>query len=481
MPPPQQPQWSEVRGEAHHPSVCMSAHPSSTAVPPAWREPLSDFDLALRRQVAMAVDAAAEPLSDRFYDHMLADDRTAGMLDHGVVNQRLHASMARWLRTLFATDTPLDRMVAMHQRTGEVHARIGVPMDLVAQGARVLKREIVSRLSRSTLSRERLTDAIQYVYEMIDLAIDTMNAAYSSNANRMARSDEAYRLFFLNQDMKAERERQKSRLLEWAHEILVGGYWNVDAAGVAAASPQGSSPFGLWLQHKASILFEGAGELDRIHACMRSIEDEWLPQLRRARDERTDAREIVTQMNLRIDEIKQLLASMFDRYIEAEDGRDSVTRLLNRRYFPSVAKREIALAQRGHGGFALLAVEIDHFDRVREAVGADGADGVLSDVADTLLDSVRAGDFVFRIGDARFLVMLVETSTAALSAVADGLRRQIESMRARAPGRGGLSITSCIGAALFDGHPDYQRLLDRAEAALREAQSRGINGCWLDA
>jgi len=95
---------------------------------------------------------------------------------------------------------------------------------------------------------------------------------------------------------------------------------------------------------------------------------------------------------------------------------------------------------------------------------------------------VRAGDFVFRIGDARFLVLLVDTSKEALSSVAEGLRRQVEAMRVRAPaGRARLSITVSIGAALWDGHPDYQRLLDRADSALREAQVGGHNRCCVGA
>lgn len=458
----------------------MSAIASTPEVPPAWRELLGPFDLTLRRQVALAVDAVAEQLSDHFYDHMLADERAASMLDHQVVNQRLHASMTRWLRGLFSPDTPIEQTLAVQQRTGEVHARIGVPMDMVTQGARLLKREIVARLAAGSLPRPRLAQAIQYVYEIIDLAIDTMNGAYNANASRMARSDEAYRLFFLNQDMKAERERQRSQLLEWAHQILVGAYWNMDAGGVSL-QPDHPPQFGLWLQHKASILFEGAPELDLIRRCMARIEDEWLPQLLRARDERTDAREIVARMNQSVDEIKSLLASMFDRYIEAEDGRDSVTRLLNRRYFPSVAKREIALAQSHGTVFALLVADIDHFERAREAVGLERADGLLSDVADTLLDKVRAGDFVFRIGDARFLVLMVETSAGALPGVAEGLRRQILAMRVRGAGPASLSITVSVGAVLFDGHPDYQRLLDRADSALRAAQEGGGNRCVVGA
>lgn len=452
----------------------MSAIPVPTHLTPSWRDATAVFDLTLRRQVDATVVEAAEELAHRFYGVMLADPRTHGLLDHDQVNQRLHASMASWLRMLFDPDLPLDRIIALQQRTGAVHARIGVPMDLVAAGARVIKRDLADRLASGALPRPRLAHAIQYVYELVDMAVDTMNTAYESSASRMVRADEAYRLHFLHQDMKAERERQRSLLLEWAHQILVSGY----GLGTLGQEPSGNAEapaFGLWLQHKASILFEGAPELPEIHACMERLERDWIPRLRACGGDPALARGAVAGIERAIDDIKQRLATMFDRYMAAEDGRDSVTRLLNRRYFATVARREIALATRQGSSFALVEAELDQFDRTRDAIGLEASDALLGDVADALMDSVRAGDFVFRVGEARFLLLLVEMGADALPGVVEGLRRTIEDLRPRSRGKASVAVTASIGAARFDGHPDYQLMLDRSGAALREAQVAGGN------
>jgi diguanylate cyclase len=437
-------------------------------------------DLAQRQQNGRLVDAQAEVLSNLFYDRMLQDPRAGEYLDHQLVNQRLHASMARWCRSLFSTDVPLAELQALQQRTGEVHARIGVPMPLTASGARILKQGICRLLAASDLSREALVDAFAYVHERIDVAMDAMHTAFDTSTHRLTRSDEAYRLFFLGQNMKAERERRRSELLEWAHQILMRVYWSEPALpGQPGVQAFRRSQFGLWLHHKASMLFEGAPEVQHIQALTQRIESELLPRLHEARGNADEARGVVAALNQGIDEIKAMLGAMFDRFIDVEDGRDSVTQLLNRRYFPSVAKREIALALRSHASFALLMLDIDHFVTMSQTLGQEAGDVVLTQVAQALADNVRAGDFVFRVGDDQFLVLLVELGADAVLPVADGLRERIAALKLRTGSPTGTSVTASIGAAVFDGHPDYQRLVDRAEQALRQAKAAGRNRCQL--
>jgi diguanylate cyclase len=435
------------------------------------------FDAALKAQVSAHVSEAAEHLSDRFYAVMLDDAQARSFLDHAVVNQRLRAAMVRWLRDLFDPTVSRERAAEMHKRTGEVHARIGVPMALVSAGARLLKWDIVAQLARREHADRDLAVMVQFVYETMGSAIDAMNSAWAANVSRLDRSEEAFRLYFLQQNIKAERERQKAQLLEWAHQLLYRGYW-----GEGEASEPGrasSAPFALWVQHKASILFPDAPELDRIRALMQEIEQGMLPELARLRDKPEAARPLAARMHQRFEDIKTLLSEMFDRHIGAEDALDGTTRLLSRRYFPALVKREIALAQSGAGEFAVLLMEIDRMDALREVQGVESTDALLGSVAEAVLDSVRAGDFAFRIGDAQILVLMAETGPSALAAIAEGMRRRVEGLRVRVSEATLLAPTVTIGAVAFDGHPDYQRLLDRADAALRTARAGGTNRCCV--
>ncbi|MDE2396649.1 MAG: GGDEF domain-containing protein [Burkholderiales bacterium] len=460
----------------------MSPASLSALAQRSWTEYLAGVEPHIRERVAATVERLAPDLAEAFYSEMLTDADASKFLDHAIVDARLHAAMVRWLRGLFSPKMTLAECLAEQTRAGEMHARVGVPVELVAAGARVLKRGIAAALVHEDLARDDLPAAFLYVHELFDLALGAMTTAFNASSSRLTRADEAYRLFFLGQDMKAERERQKSQLLEWAQDILVTHYWNAAELG-AGEVPKwtGGSQFELWLQHKASLLFEGASEVGRIQELVSHIEDELLPGLSGARESKASARAIVAAINARVEEIKALLGSMFDRYIEVEDGRDGVTRLLNRRFFPSVARREIGFAMSRNSLFALLLVEIDGFESLGATLGSEGADAVLAQIADVLTDSVRAGDFVFRFGDGQFLVLLVEVSETSALPVAEGLRKRIETTSMRTLHLGSTLVTASVGVALFDGHPDYQRLLDRANDALQQARAIGPNRCAVAA
>ncbi len=214
-------------------------------------------------------------------------------------------------------------------------------------------------------------------------------------------------------------------------------------------------------------MFEGAPELERLAALGREIEQHWLPLLGARRDEPVLARQAVAGLAGAVDTMKQQLASLFDRHAESEDARDAVTRLLHRRFLPTVVKREIALCQRGQTPFAMLMVELDRFAELAASLGPEGSERVLAQAAQLLGDSLRAGDFVFRVGDARFVVLAVEGQWAEAHAIADGLRQRLEAAPVRTSGEARLQLAVSVGVALYDGHPDYQQLMTRAEAALR--------------
>jgi diguanylate cyclase len=440
----------------------------------AWREARELADPEVRRRVREVVRAHGAELADLFYERMLADPDAGRTLDHEVVHRRLHSSMMRWLDDLFDDATPPARLIEAQRITGQVHARIGVSSQLVLSGARLLKRAIARRLATHPADAPRLATAIQYVYEVMDLAMDAMDGAASADGARLARSDESFRIFFLTQDLRAERERQRTRLLEWAHELIVRNYWDLPALGAADATPKSpASPFAMWMEHKAGLLFEDAPEIHEIRSSMAQIEGVLLPRLQRARAEGTDAKAVVTDLDRGIERIKTLLGAMFDRAAASDGGRDDVTRLLNRRYLPAIVKREISLATSTHASFVLMLIGIERFATIARTLGPEATDLVVAQIADVIAESVRAGDFVFRVGDERFVVVVVEADTTSGTAVARGLVERLGKLVPRVPGGLAPGIVANIGVAPFDGHPDYQRLLERAERALDEAGSGG--------
>ncbi len=438
-----------------------------------WRDAIGRPGTGIRKVVQSLVADQATRLSDLFYAEILTDPRGERMLANGIVNQRLHASMADWIRRLFSLDASEADHFELQRMTGEIHARIGVPMDLVTRGARVIKREMSRLLVGGDFDRTALAKAIEYCNETIDLAIEMMNIAYASSAARLIRSEETYHLFFLGQNMKAERERQKTQLMEWINDLLIRSMSGPgDGQSTDGVPPKlDDSPFGVWLKHKASIIFTKEPEMARLLEHTARIEGELLPQLWSARGDARAVQPMMARISREVDVVKTLLGSMFDNLWQANEVNDQATQLLSRRYFPTAARREVELAMRNRTTFALLLLELDDLAQVRRMLGVNGSDAVMAQIAQAISDLVRAADFLFRLGDERLGALLVETDEASAVQLAESLRTTIAALTVRTPFSATYQVTVSIGIAMFDGHPDYQRVLDKAEEALAAAKS----------
>ncbi|MBO1075183.1 GGDEF domain-containing protein [Roseomonas marmotae] len=443
-----------------------------------WLEHVTELDSNIAQSVSDIISDNSAEFVSVFYSTLLDDEEAAPFLSHNMVNERLSHSLQKWLLRLFC-DQPEDveTFAREQQAIGVAHARMQIPIHLVMQGARLLKGAIIRHLARTTLERDALVEAMIYVGALIDIAVALMNQAFVKDTRRGAQTDEAYRIFALGQDISLERETQRAALLEWSQGVLFSLYSHPPGAPLPSL---GSSDFGLWLHHKAGIMFQGASALDEIRASMREVDQLLLPAIVRARhaDSPTVARQLEELQN-KITEMKYLLSSLFQAAAALENGRDPLTRALNRRFLPSILSREVTLAAQSDSSFSLVMIDVDHFKEVNDRFGHSGGDVVLAQVAETIQESCRMGDFIFRYGGEEFLIALVETDSAKALQVADRIRRDLEAKEIRLADGSSLRVTLSAGIATFNGHPDYTHLVNAADLALYRAKRAGRNRCVL--
>lgn len=444
-----------------------------------WLKLFDSITPSVREAIRDIVVRHSAAVTAVFYERMLGDADARPFLTHDAVHTRLSHSMRQWQEALFscANHDQFTAVMAMQRHIGDVHARIDLPVNLVARGARVLKGEIAHKLADSGLERDDLVDAVLYVDTLIDLAFEVMSSAYVAAHTRAARVDEAYRVFSYGQNMSLERERQRSALLDWENRFLQA----VMGAQPGDTLPQlRESAFGLWLQHKASAIFDGSAELPAIRTSMAHLDNSLLPlcaaQLAAADGMRdAELRRLITAVQNGIAEIKFLLGAMFERFVQLESGKDALTQLLNRRFLPAILSRETELARGNGKSFALQLIDIDHFKNINDVHGHEAGDRVLQQMASLLLNSVRSSDFVFRYGGEEFLVLLVEVDRQHATRIAEKIRARVEQEPFLLPNDTTLRLSASLGIAVHDGHPDYQRLINSADAALYRAKSEGRN------
>ena len=138
-------------------------------------------------------------------------------------------------------------------------------------------------------------------------------------------------------------------------------------------------------------------------------------------------------------------------------------------------RRALGRSQRNGAPLALLHLDIDRFRPLAEALGPQGAEVVLTEIAARLRACVRVTDSVVRVGPDQFVVLL-----EGLKERSDAFRvaeKMLQGLRAPLVAGGGeRRVTASIGVAFpegADGAPE--ELVKRAGAALSAAKSAGRN------
>lgn len=440
-----------------------------------WRAVLAGTTPEAQRLLADVARRDADDFADVFYSQLATDPKAAPFLDHLTVDDRLHAALRRWIVELLAETTfaRVDQTIDAQRRTGALHSRVRVRLEHVLRGARLIKRALATSLAASGAASEERAAAFEAGSALIDLAMEEMAGEYSSARETATRTDEAYRSFVTTMNMALEREKQRAALVDWVNRFL-RETMVTRPGGVPMAV--GRSPFGLWIRHKAAALFSDGPELPEIIDGMRRIDERLLPAC--ASTDEAALRGGVAAVLAEIGHVTASMEAMFDHLVQMEAGRDVLTRLLNRRFLPTILSREIDLARAYGQSFAVLLVDIDHFKSVNDRFGHTTGDRVLQTVAEVLSGTVRSGDFVFRYGGEEFLIVAVEVDDERARAIAEKLRAGVAAERIALAGGATLTTTISIGIAVHDGHPDFQRLVERADHGLYRAKQAGRD-TWI--
>lgn len=156
---------------------------------------------------------------------------------------------------------------------------------------------------------------------------------------------------------------------------------------------------------------------------------------------------------------------------------DGLTGLPNRNLLADRLNQALLVARRTHQAAAILIIDLDHFKLVNDTLGLNVGDALLQTVAGRLLDSVRDGDTVARLGGNEFAVIIPDLREAEDAARIAGALMNAVNRPMQVEGHD-LVVTSSIGISISpkDGQ-DVQTLLKNAEVALYRAKEQGRNLC----
>ncbi|WP_168405228.1 diguanylate cyclase [Acinetobacter indicus] len=409
-----------------------------------------------------------------FYRQMMQEQEASYFLSDELVRSRLKNALQQWLLDSFAVPFKQDfkAIVAKQLKVGEVHARIGVPSWLIIRGIREIQRKSFAFFLQTP--QADVLAAADYMTQVLSLAAEIMCRTYEAKVEIHNDMKHTYRLFSAMQDVAVQKDRQRGCLLDWENELMFKAFSDQSQL---FHPPLSKSEFGLWFIHKAAYAFASAEQVEFI--IQRIYQVDQLNQQLLDTSNQQQKLLLIQQIRCKNREIQHLVDQLFQVAAYIGTGNDSLTQLLNRRYLNTILIREIQFSRKNRSPLSLLAIDADFFKEINDRYGHAAGDLALQFMAEVLLESSKGSDYAFRVGGEEFLLLLVDSDWNRAQMIAETIRRRVEDTPIRSAEGESFKFTVSIGAVQYDGHPDYQRFLDAADAALYSAKNAGRNQVYL--
>jgi diguanylate cyclase (GGDEF)-like protein/PAS domain S-box-containing protein len=155
--------------------------------------------------------------------------------------------------------------------------------------------------------------------------------------------------------------------------------------------------------------------------------------------------------------------------------RDSITGLLNRRYFMESASSFFENARRYSVPLSLCLCDLDNFKRVNDVYGHQAGDKVLEGFGRVLRQELRAGDIAGRYGGDEFIMLFPHTSLTEAAECLERIRSHLEGIVFQ-QGTGTYSVSCTAGVAEFRSEmSNLEELVSEADKALYRGKAKGRN------
>ena len=160
--------------------------------------------------------------------------------------------------------------------------------------------------------------------------------------------------------------------------------------------------------------------------------------------------------------------------LELRAMTDTLTGLLNHRWWDELATREAARSTRSGTEIGILLIDLDHFKRVNDQCGHAAGDALLRNVGRAIQATLRTGDAAVRCGGEEFLLMLHDTDGLGAMRVAEAVQEVLTKLPP--PGDGVDRVTASIGIAFFPRHGAVlDEVVNVADVAMYQAKAKGRN------
>ena len=172
--------------------------------------------------------------------------------------------------------------------------------------------------------------------------------------------------------------------------------------------------------------------------------------------------------------IENIFSFLIESYnVQQEAATDKLTSALTKKYTENALTDILRASKISNSSFSILMYDLDKFKKINDTFGHQIGDTVLRAVAGTVLNILKKGQILGRVGGEEFIVLLPDTEKKQALIIAEKIRKQVEALHFDDPAT---KITISIGIAVFPKHGSTEKdLLSKVDQALYAAKNRGRN------
>lgn len=456
----------------------MNNLPSQEIYKAELRELYGESNSEILGRLSRILTPHATSIAKIFYQTMLKNEASVTFLSHELIESRLSRTMAVWITELFVPKKSLpdiEELIIKQVQVGHIHARIDLPMSLVNFGMRTLKASMSAHIQQKNLDAETESKCLILLNALVDTMSSLINDSYVTDIVVNEKNAQAFRMQVSSQSLAFDFERLRTSLLDWTRRILSKLHEeDIDKSTVPTIR---HSDFGLWLTHKGSLILTGRPELKLLIEFVSDANAlvEQILALEQHNSANEHFNRLIDELNEHVSNVIWVLGNTAQEMLDIDSGRDSLTHLFNRRYLSTVLHHETECSLKTGMRYGVLYIDIDHFKALNDNYGHDNGDTILQQFAMYISQTVRTGDFTFRYGGEEFLIILADITQEQMPTIAEKVRALLDGAEFKLTDGKAIHLTASIGAALHDGHPDYQRTIANADKALYLAKENGRN------
>jgi len=390
-----------------------------------------------------------------YYVLLLEQKETAKFLTNDLVQTRLQSSLSEWMQQVLSPKDheELAELLKRHHQIGEVHARINVNMSLVSEAMMVLKNSLHDGLMAQPNPKPQLLLLIQNI---MDSALISINGAYFNDHEQMSHQSHILYNHLSSMDFALEIQQMRTLLHKWLSKSLINNQFDSVE----------NSDFALWTRHKLPLAVHDISTVERIENLVNTLQEVTLNSDINSSATTDRLTQIINDLSWNLEELSKHL-------INSSEKKDPLTSVYNRRFLDTILLQETMRAQKMQKNYSIVMLDVDHFKSINDKHGHDVGDDVLAKLGETINHNIRVSDFAFRFGGEEFLILLTECSAQKALQITKNIKQAIQDIVFCGALNLDFTITFSAGIAEFDGQPDYEHTIKKADQSMYQSKENG--------